>query len=54
MSYRPTLSELLQQIATECGPTLRNEDMSAAAAEVIRNYFAVLPRTIATDNRSAT
>ncbi|WP_167735532.1 hypothetical protein [Rhodococcus sp. 1R11] len=46
MSTRWTLPELLQQIATECGPTLRNEDMAAAAAEVIRNYFAVMPRQI--------
>ncbi len=41
-----TLPELLQEIATECGPTLRNEDIAAAAAAVIRNYFAVMPRQI--------
>lgn len=46
MSAGPTLAEVIQVLATECGPTLRHEDVAEEAATMIRAMFAVLPRRI--------
>lgn len=43
-----TLAELIAEMATECGPTLRDECTAAEAAAVIRKHFAVIPLTIPT------
>ncbi|WP_179273884.1 hypothetical protein [Rhodococcoides fascians] len=48
MSTDVTLADLIAEIATECGPTLRDECTAAEAAEVIRKHFAVIPLTIPT------
>lgn len=46
MSTNVTLAELIAEMATECGPTLRDECTAAEAAAVIRKHFAVIPLTI--------
>lgn len=47
MSTGPTLAEVIQLLATECGPTLRHEEVAEQGATMIRALFAVMPRRIA-------